>query len=232
MRSILFQLAVEKKGKMWATALSDIFFLPVLLLVSIPLALSASITTALALITLFIRALVVYFELSIALLANFFLFPAHSPATGSLLALTEGTTPGIERTARTPKYSSHIGAQQTGFTKSRRGSLSSKDGVAEDYFSHHNHSQHGYAPIHSPHEALSSFISNNAERDFEGVGGWRTPLTRRKHHQTSSVPSLSRKNSSEEELLLDNNDDEVWLSINKRLELPSRRSAWKTHSLV
>lgn len=121
---------------MWSTTLSNIFILPFLLLISIPLALSASITATLALTTLFIRALVVYFELVIALLANFFLFPAHSPASWSFLALTEGSTPGVERTApygRPTKYG------QTGLVKSRRGSLSSKEGVAEDYFFHHNH---------------------------------------------------------------------------------------------
>lgn len=136
--------AWETKGKMkWTTALSDIILLPILLLISIPLALSASITTGLALIMLLIRALVVYFELSIALLANFFFFPAHSPTSGSFLALTEGNTPSVERTtpyARAPKYSSHVGAQQTGFAKSRRESWSSKEGFVEDYFSHHNHS--------------------------------------------------------------------------------------------
>ncbi|RAO71244.1 uncharacterized protein BHQ10_007256 [Talaromyces amestolkiae] len=206
---------------MWSTALSNIFILPFLLLISIPLALSAFVTATLALTTLFVRALVVYFELVIALLAHFFLFPAHSPASGSFLALTEGSTPGIERTAhyaRTAKY----GHQHTGLVKSRRGSLSSKEGVAEDYFLHHP-PQHGHAPIHSSHEALSSFISGNAERDFEGVGGWRTPLPRKKHHQTSSASSMSYNNSSEEELSFDHDDDEAWLSINKRLELPSRR---------
>lgn len=121
---------------MCPTTLSNIVILPVLLLISIPLGLSASITATLALTTLFIRALVVYFEVIIALLANFFLFPAHSPASGSFLALTEGSTPGVERTgsyARTAKYG------QTGLVKSRRGSLSSKEGVVEDYVFHHNH---------------------------------------------------------------------------------------------
>uniref|UniRef100_A0A093V5Z1 Uncharacterized protein n=1 Tax=Talaromyces marneffei PM1 TaxID=1077442 RepID=A0A093V5Z1_TALMA len=208
---------------MLPTVLSNIVILPLLLLISIPLALSASITATLALGTLFIRALVVYFELSLALLANFFLFPAHSPTSGSFLALTEGSSPAVEQTAaygRTSKY----GHQQTGLVKSRRGSWSSKEGVVEDYFLHHNHPQHTHAPIiHSSHEALSSFISGNAERDFEGVGGWRTPLPRKKHRQTSSLSSPpSYNNSSEDELLFDSDDDEAWLSINKRLELPSR----------
>lgn len=69
-------------------------------------------------------------------------------------------------------------------------------------------------------EVISSFVFGNAERDFEGVGGWRTPLPSRKKHQTSSASSLSY-NSSEEEQLDD--DDQAWLSINKRLELPSRQ---------
>lgn len=124
---------------MWSTALWNIVILPFLLLISIPLAVSASVTAALALTTLFMRALVVYFELVIALLANFFLFPAHSPASGTFLALTEGSTPGIERTApyaRATKY----GHQHTGLVKSRRESSSPKEGVVEDYFFQHKRS--------------------------------------------------------------------------------------------
>jgi hypothetical protein len=71
----------------------------------------------------------------------------------------------------------------------------------------------------SSHEVLSSFISGNAERDFEGVGGWRTPLASRKKPRTSSASSVSY-NSSEEVL---DDDEQAWVSINKRLELPSRR---------
>ena len=134
-----------ERQKMWSTPLSNIIVLPCLFLISIPLALSAFITSTLALTTLLLRALVVYFELVIALLANFFLFPAHSPASGSLLALTEGNTPGAGRSTlhgRAMRY----GHQQMGLVKSRRGSISSKEGIVEDYFFHSDHHNHQVCP--------------------------------------------------------------------------------------
>lgn len=134
---------------MLSTTLPNLIILPFLLIVSIPLALSACITTSLAFTTLFLRALVVYFELSFALLANFFLFPARSPASASLLALSSAaTTPGVERSStRTKQGQSHHhhhhhqyyhGSQVN--EKQWRESWHAKDVVVEDYFVHHNQS--------------------------------------------------------------------------------------------
>jgi hypothetical protein len=78
---------------MLSTVIQTFFVMPALLLVSIPLALSASITMLLAFAALFLRAFIVYIELAGALLINFFLFPAHSPTTGSFLAFSEVNTP-------------------------------------------------------------------------------------------------------------------------------------------
>lgn len=117
---------------MWTSTAVNLVLFPFLLLISIPLAFSASITTALAFSTLAIRALLVAIELGFALLANFFSFPAESSASGSFLALTEGNTPAVERInpyGKSTKYQ-----QQTGLLRSRRESLSSKEGVLEDYF--------------------------------------------------------------------------------------------------
>lgn len=70
----------------------------------------------------------------------------------------------------------------------------------------------------SSRERFFDFITSDGRRDFEGLGGWRTPLPR-KRNGTASVSSSSSVNlSSEGEL---DEDDQAWLSINKRLELPS-----------
>ncbi|KAH8700443.1 hypothetical protein BGW36DRAFT_129106 [Talaromyces proteolyticus] len=184
-------------------AIQNVFLLPLLLLVSIPLALSATVTAFLALTALFLRAFIVYIEIAIGLLTNFFLFPAHSPASGSLLAFSEVNTPAIS-----PSKTRHPRPR------------SWADGVSGkeiDYF-HSYYSHHG-PPTTPPREPFFNFISGDAERDFEGLGGWRTPLLSRKRDPDPSSPHLSY--STSEEGLLD--DEQAWLSINKRLELPSRQ---------
>lgn len=77
-------------------SITNLIALPPLLLVSIPLAVSASVTIPLAFAILFLRGLIVYVELAVALLINFFLFPAHSPSSVSFLNVSsEVNTPGI-----------------------------------------------------------------------------------------------------------------------------------------
>lgn len=90
---------------MLSTVIQTLFVLPALLLISIPLALSASITMLFAFAALFLRAFIVYIELAGALLVNFFLFPAHSPTTGSFLAFSEVNTPaGSPSKSRYPHH--------------------------------------------------------------------------------------------------------------------------------
>lgn len=229
-------LPVLKISKMNVLAsLSNLFILPVLLLISIPLALSASITAFLALATLFVRALVVYFELSIALAVHFFLFPAQSPASGSFLALSGATTPAADRspsrtrTSHSYYHHSQVHSGRSSNAKPWKESWHSKEVVSEDYFFQHNH--HSSYALMSPHEVLSNFVSGNAERDFEGVGGWRTPLSSRKKSRRLSASSVSY-NSSDEELGNDEDDEQAWVSMNKRLELPSRHLNFASPNVV
>ncbi|CRG90267.1 hypothetical protein PISL3812_07310 [Talaromyces islandicus] len=202
---------------MLSTVIQTFFVLPALLLVSIPLALSASITMLLSFAALFVRAFIVYIELAGALLINFFLFPAHSPTSGSFLAFSEVNTP-----AGSPSKSRHHHPHRhynhhrpTHDVKSWGDGFSGSKEV--DYFFSH-HSYHG-PPLTPSREPFFNFISGDAERDFEGVGGWRTPLPSRKRDPNSSSPPGSY--SASEEGLLD--DEQAWLSLNKRLELPSRQ---------
>ncbi|QKX53476.1 uncharacterized protein TRUGW13939_00555 [Talaromyces rugulosus] len=199
-----------------STAIHTLFVLPALLLVSIPLALSASITMLLAFAALYLRAFIIYIELAGALLINFFLFPAHSPTTGSFLAFSEVNTPaGSPSKSRSHHPHHHHHFNPTHDAKSWGEKYSASKEV--DYF-HSHHSYHG-PPLTPSREPFFNFISGDAERDFEGVGGWRTPLQSRKRDPNSSSPPGSY--SASEEGLLD--DEQAWLSLNKRLELPSRQ---------
>lgn len=102
-------------------SITNLVVLPLLLLVSVPLAVSATVTIPLALVILFFRGLIVYVELAVALLVNFFLFPAHSPSSASFLNFSsEVNTPGISPSQ----------------AKSRRRSAEASN---MDYFFHANH---------------------------------------------------------------------------------------------
>jgi hypothetical protein len=76
-----------------------LLFLPGLFLISIPLILSACITITLAVLTLWIRVVIVYVELAFALFVNFFFWdPAEEHSSGrgfaSLLTFSGANTPG------------------------------------------------------------------------------------------------------------------------------------------
>lgn len=122
--------------KMLFEAIQTFFVLPVLLLVSIPLALSASITMLMAFAALFLRAFIIYIELAGALLINFFLFPARSPTTGSFLAFSEVNTPaaGSPSKLRYRHYNPH---RPTHDVKTWGDGLSASKEV-DYFFSHHS----------------------------------------------------------------------------------------------
>lgn len=119
---------------MLSTVIQTLFVLPALLLVSIPLALSASITMLFAFAALFLRAFIVYIELASALLINFFLFPAHSPTTESFLAFSEVNTPAGSPSKARYHHHPHY-HRPTHDVKSWGGKFSAPKEV--DYFSNH-----------------------------------------------------------------------------------------------
>jgi hypothetical protein len=76
---------------MWS--ISNVIVLPFLIVVSIPLVLSASATIVLAVGALFLRVLVVYLELSFALMKSYFLITPASQGS-PVLVLSGTASPG------------------------------------------------------------------------------------------------------------------------------------------
>lgn len=120
---------------------------PVLLLVSLPLAIFAAFTTSFAFSALFIRALVVYAELTAVLIQNQF---AASGAAKSTSSDRKSTPPVID--------------EKDSRRKSRRSSACSG-----------NSNGGSMTPRIPESSGLGIYGSGGMERDFEGVGGWRIP---------------------------------------------------------
>ena len=117
---------------------------PILLLISIPLAIFALFTTTIAFSTLFVRVLIVYAELAAALLQDQF---------GGYTAFRSASEPLNNKTVAEEKQSRR---------KSRRssaGSLSSNGGST--------------TPKAPDTSGFGIYSGGGAARDFEGVGGWR-----------------------------------------------------------
>ncbi|OJK02763.1 hypothetical protein ASPACDRAFT_113035 [Aspergillus aculeatus ATCC 16872] len=103
--------------------------------------------------------------------------------------------------------------------------------------------RNGHAPASTAAAAgLLGLISGDSGRDFEGLGGWRTPpppSTSRYHHisgthsPTTTPNGLlgddthTNTNRSDDP---DGEDERAWLSINQRLELPSQPLTLRSNS--
>jgi hypothetical protein len=147
----------------------------VLLLISIPLAVFAVITTSIAVSLLACRAAVVYVQLAIAIIGAW-LTPSppkahYKPRRSSNLSSPEHTSPNRHRNHR----------------RSNASSVSSQDMTVPTL-----------KALRLPKSGTSFVLpmgTSEKTRDFEGVGGWRTP----------------------------GNDDEeaLWMGMNSRLQLPA-----------
>jgi len=133
--------------------LSPIYFLGpfFFLLISVPLAICAMITTSIAVTALLIRASVVYFELGVALISSCFFLQKSSPITlpkSTLPPSHSGTASPIRpRSARPISRSSAVSLPDAPNPRLayKSGSFASLIGTGEP------------------------------TRDYEGVGGWRVP---------------------------------------------------------
>lgn len=207
---------------------STLLALPVLLIVSLPLILSAWITTSFALATLLLWLTVVYLRLLYGLLVNILSIPTP---TSSLLtfAASEPSTPG-PGTPR-PRRNSAYGLIQPRISNTP---LSSSE-INEVHKGRTRRQQKSYArsmvEAHcSPSMPFSGLpISGDERRDFEGVGGWRSYPD--KHHGSPSrkeilyCTSPSSVHTTPGDVLVDPDtdaDESAWLSLNHRLELPHK----------
>lgn len=138
---------------------------PFLFIVTVPLALFAGITTTLAFAVLICRVLVVYLDIALTLV-NQSLLGVKIPLRLQQAAI-RSNSPSPTRAG-----------QSLSFRRRRRRPSSVSIGTI--------------TPVHDASLGLTPSVG--AERDFEGVGGWRT-----------------------------GDDDAIWTTFNSRLELPDRQ---------
>ena len=213
--------------------LSTLFTLPFLLIISVPLALSAWLTISFALFTLFLRLFVVYIELGLALVINFFTVPT-STSTSSFLtfAPSEPPTPAAGNSRRNSAYSlihsrrSNDALSSWAFSAFQDDpSKRKKKNYARSMIEAHHLST---APMPVNYTGLP--VSGDERRDFEGVGGWRSypdiscrASKARSVHSGQEKPMSPGSSSSRQSVAGDmDEDDRAWLSLNDRLELPSQ----------
>ena len=155
------------------------FTVPLIACFSIPLVSFAALTTSIAFFTLLIRVGVLYFELFFALLQS------------AILPTPPGSN-GAKQTLPKPQLSPHNITVSAAANKTSQ-SQSVNLGAA--------YTAKSKGAISTPPRKTSSGASlvgtRAATRDYEGVGGWRLPLTEH----------------DEEEAL--------WMGMNSRLELPA-----------
>lgn len=122
---------------------------PVLLLISLPLAIFAALTTSLAFSALFLRALVVYAELAAVLIQNQFAINNRA----------------AKRVSADWRFSPPVTTdEKDSRRKSRRSSACSG-----------NSNGGSMTPRILESSGLGIYGCRGIERDFEGVGGWRIP---------------------------------------------------------
>jgi hypothetical protein len=207
--------------------LSTVIITPLAALLAIPLAITASITLSLALLALCIRLSLIYIELCAAVIANYFVIPTSSdslltfapsePATPSTASLSSAGL--LVSTPPTPSSTST--RRQARPLPRRHNSAVSLDGRESGSMSHALLSVRGNLYPSSTGTSFSSLVSGDERRDFEDTGGWQY-LSTQPRGLGLGLGLVSRSMSSSTSGN-DVADERAWLSINKRLELPSRR---------
>lgn len=194
--------------------LTTLFVLPGLILISIPLLISAYITACFSVLALSFRVFIFYTEFCYAFITSYFVIP--TPSNLSLLPFTpsEPTSPST----RTPNRRSSECEHEAAPVISLPSSVSTPK----------------LAPIGRPglgrskSAAFLGLVSGDEDRDFEGLGGWRCygagagPMSvisgGQRGTASGSTSSVSSGNQNDPD---DDADERAWLSINNRLELPS-----------
>ncbi|KAL4765723.1 uncharacterized protein BDW70DRAFT_146702 [Aspergillus foveolatus] len=209
--------------------------LPFLILISIPLIITAFITIFFSVVALSLQLAIISIELCYALVTNLFTIPP-SPNWSLLSFSVSGPNTPVRR--RSSDYSilhtplavrnqdqiqSWSGRPSLG---PRMGSsnplIDSQDTLPTMNLKYENKQRNNSTNI-TQHKNSSGFfglINGDEDRDFEGLGGWRCPPSYTKspgYRSGHTTPSSSKSNSISDEV-----DDIAWLSMNSRLELPSQ----------
>ena len=172
---------------------------PFLFVVTLPLAIFAGITTTLAFAVLMFRVVVVYLDLALHLIPQYFAggqrglrtLPRGYHAGHTLASPTSALSISSGQSSPTHSFSRQNGGRYRRRRLSGAGSNGSLGSITPKSDAGNGGSLQGSGLI--PSVGIS--------RDFEGVGGWR----------------------------LDDQDDGVWMQINSRLELPMERSSGRSH---
>ncbi|KAL4887924.1 hypothetical protein BDV59DRAFT_156942 [Aspergillus ambiguus] len=190
-------------------------------------------------------------ELFYALVSKNFIVPKPDSSSLFNFASSEPTTPLVTTTPKRRSgdygapYLPTTPASQHGWSRShpfRRTSSMSSEGVVDPDHFFYTHDITGRpspwdearrpTPVSSA--AFQGFISGDEDRDFEGLGGWRCrPSIPPRRHTANSNPLPPSAASSDRSPTDDAGDDDAnndeddpderaWLSINRRLELPSQ----------
>ncbi|KAJ6036475.1 hypothetical protein N7540_000754 [Penicillium herquei] len=225
--------------------LITLFTLPILLLVSTPLVISAGLTISLAVFTLLLRIIVVYLEVGVALVINFFT-PPTSTSTSSFLtfAPSEPPTPAAGNSRRNSNSTYNLIQSHPSRSIDALSSWGFK--ILQDDPSKRKKKNYARSMVeahHLPNAPLSMNytglpVSGDERRDFEGVGGWRSypdissrTSKPRSVHSGQEKPLSSRSSSSAHSIAGEvdadpdadiDADERAWLSLNHRLELPSQ----------
>ncbi|KAL7802508.1 hypothetical protein V8C44DRAFT_281917 [Trichoderma aethiopicum] len=166
------------------------FVVPFLLVTTIPLAIFAGITTTFAFSILILRVFVVYLDIALSLVSQ------------SLSHLTESSSAAAK--FHHPRRPSSSSPSSSSSVHSRTNSVSPSASSTLLKRQHNSRRRRLSSSVYSAGSAtpasdigLGLIPSVGAERDFEGIGGWR---------------------------LGDDDDDEehLWTTINSRCELPDR----------
>ncbi|KAJ5656820.1 hypothetical protein N7507_008770 [Penicillium longicatenatum] len=220
-------------------SVSSLLALPLLCLISIPLIFSAWLTLSIALFTLLLRVSVVYLEVGYALIVNFFTLPASANSSSFLtFAPSESPTPAAGNSRRNSAH----GLTQPHRTNDALSSLG-LNGFQDDHSTRKSKKSYARSMIKAhdlptaplPANFIGFPVSGDKRRDFEGVGGWRSyPDVSSRASKPRSIHSgqekpLSSSSSSTHSLAGEigvgediDADERAWLSLNHRLELPSR----------
>ncbi|RAH49087.1 uncharacterized protein BO95DRAFT_439803 [Aspergillus brunneoviolaceus CBS 621.78] len=265
-----------------STSLSVLLTLPFLVIISIPLVISAWITISLSLLALILRLLIIYLELCFAIIANFFVIPTATNISLLNLSASEPSTPASSTPKRLsidhgatrpppPTLTSHQHQHHHAYnhhshhlahslaraqsnkrpnhaTRTNSASTSSDDqqdsNIPPTHLCKEPSQRNGHAPASTAAATgLLGLISGDSGRDFEGLGGWRSPppppSTSRYHHiagthSPTTTPNgflgddtHTNTNRSDDP---DGEDERAWLSINQRLELPSQPLTLRSNS--
>ncbi|PWY95513.1 hypothetical protein BO94DRAFT_530240 [Aspergillus sclerotioniger CBS 115572] len=203
--------------------------LPLLTLISVPLALSACITICFSILALILRGSLIYTELCFAIIANYFVVPMAPHTSLFNFSASEPTTPAASSTPKRRSIDHSIpgllATHRQGYPFPRTqprppphrtsSSTTSSSSTSPDNNNHQQHTPHRKRtpPHHTTPSALLTLISGDEDRDFEGLGGWRSATTKYLGH-LSGTASPSPNDTTDE------SDERAWLSINRRLELP------------